>query len=375
MKVPILDPARCNAQFMGELEEAAIRVLRSGKYILGEEVEAFEKACAEYLGCKYAIAVSSGTDALVLSLMTLGIGPGDEVICPSFTFFATAGAISRVGAKPVFVDILPECFTCDPEDIRRKITDKTKAIIPVHLFGQSADMEVIVDIANEHKLHIIEDAAQAIGCEYGGYFRGSLVGNVGLGCFSFFPSKNLGGFGDGGLVTTNDDAVAQELKIMRVHGGKEVYKHSRIGGNFRLDALQCSLLNVKLKYLPDMESMRECNAEFYQDNLRKLRDYIVVPKVVRGYHVWNQFTIRVKNGRRDELKNYLQSKGVSTGVYYPLPLHKQVCFVDIVPEGLSLPETELASQEVLSLPIASELRTDEIMYVIDSIKEFLSSGK
>lgn len=225
MNIAMLNPQRSNASYQIELEQAALSVLRSGKYILGSEVEAFEKACAEFFECNETIAVSSGTDALILSLMTYGIGLGDEVICPSFTFFATAGAIFRVGAKPVFVDIFPDCFTCDTEAIHKAITSRTKAIIPVHLFGQSADMNAIQKIATAHNLLIIEDACQAIGTEV----DEKKVGTIGdVGCFSFFPSKNLGGFGDSGLVTTNDKYIAQELRAMRVHGGKQQYVHERV---------------------------------------------------------------------------------------------------------------------------------------------------
>lgn len=366
MNVPMLDPQRGNAEILNELEAAVLKVIRSGKYILGEEVEKFEKTCAEYLGCSDTIAVSSGTDALLLSLMTLGIGPGDEVICPSFTFFATAGAVSRVGAVPVFVDIYPNCFTLDIDSVRNAITANTKAIIPVHLFGQSADMLPLIQLAEQYKLFIIEDACQAIGTEY----MNKKVGTLGTtGCFSFFPSKNLGGFGDAGLVSTNDPVLAKELRSMRVHGGKQQYIHERVGGNFRIDALQAALLNVKLKYLPEAELARKRHAALYIAALDKCTNF-TIPLLQRGKHVWNQFTLRVHNEQRDSLQFFLRNKGIASAIYYPLPLHKQTCFQDVVPQDCFFPETDRAAQEVLSVPIASEITDEELFYVIEALSEF-----
>jgi dTDP-4-amino-4,6-dideoxygalactose transaminase len=368
MNVPILDTIRSHALIQDEIEEAALRVLRGGQYVLGQEVTDFETACAEYLGVSHAVGVSSGTDALILALMSLGIGPGDEVICPPFTFFATAGAVSRVGATPVFVDILPTCFTLDPTKIEAAITDNTKAIIPVHLFGQSAAMTQINNIASEHGLYVIEDAAQSIGCELDDVKAGGL-GTAG--CFSFFPSKNLGGYGDAGLVTTNDNALAEEIRCLRVHGGQG-YLHSKVGGNFRIDALHAALIAVKLTRLPDYEKQRQENADSYRGNLADVAG-ITLPDEVRGKHVYNQFTVRVLDGRRDELKAHLQSEGISSGIYYPLSLHQQECFQNVVPEGTELPVSEQLCQECLSLPIAAELHDGEIRHVAEKIVDFFAA--
>ena len=368
MNVPILDTVRSHCEIQEEIEEAALRVLRGGQYVLGPEVADFETACAEYIGVDHAIGVSSGTDALILAMMALGIGPGDEVICPSFTFFATAGAISRLGAKPVFVDILPGCFTLDPTAVEAAVTDSTKAIIPVHLFGQCARMDRIANIAAEHNLYVVEDAAQAIGCE----LEGTQVGGLGTaGCFSFFPSKNLGGYGDAGLITTNDGNLAETIRCLRVHGGQG-YVHNQVGGNFRIDALHSAILKVKLGHLPDYEKRRSENADSYRSSLGELES-ITLPVVERGKHVYNQFTIRVANGVRDALKAHLQAEGVSSGIYYPLPLHQQECFQDVVPEGLTLTHTETLSQECLSLPIAAEFHDDSISYVAQKILDFFGA--
>lgn len=370
MNVPMLDPQKSNAPYQDELERVALNVIRSGKYILGTEVETFEKTCAQYLSCEDTIAVSSGTDALILSLMALGIGPGDEVICPSFTFFATASSIVRVGAVPVFVDVYPGCFTINSSEIINAITDKTKAIIPVHLFGQSAEMEAILKIAKEHNLFIIEDACQAIGAEH--IRKAGTLGDTG--CFSFFPSKNLGGFGDAGLVSTNNKDLAKELRSLRVHGSSKQYYHDKIGGNFRIDALQATLLNVKIKYLPEAEVKRIEHADLYFEHLQNVKTFMLPPKV-RGHHTFNQFTIRVVDDRRDSLQVFLKDKGITSAIYYPLPLHQQKCFEHLVPRDLFLSETEKLSKEVLSLPIASELSNDQIMYVINSLLEFDKSER
>ena len=321
----MLNPVLGNSKIIKEIELASIEVIRGGRYILGDQVKEFEKSCAEHLGCKYAIGVSSGTDALLLSLMAMGIGPGDEIICPSFTFFATAGSIARVGAKPIFVDILPDCFTIDPESIKKSITKKTKAIIPVHLYGQCADMLNIKKIAENYNLKIIEDAAQAIGA----CFNVRMAGTWGdVGCFSFFPSKNLGGFGDSGLITTNDDELNYKIRCLRVHGGEQQYYHKYIGGNFRIDTIQAAMLNIKLKYLKEFEDARKFNAQFYQENLKDIF-WCKMPQEVRGKHTWNQFTICIKNDLRDEFKKYLESQEIASAIYYPLPLHKQECFKNI----------------------------------------------
>jgi len=365
MKVSMLSPSRGNSFFQEELEEAALRVLRSGKFILGEEVEKFEEACQKKLEVKHAIGVSSGTDALILSLMALGIGPGDEVICPSFTFFATAGSISRVGATPVFVDILPETFNIDI--LRAAAGPKTKAIIPVHLFGQSCNMDDVLTFARKNNLFVIEDSAQAIGATWRGNFVGGLSD---AGCFSFFPSKNLGGFGDAGLVTTNSDALAEKLKALRVHGGFKQYEHLLIGGNFRIDALQAAMLNVKLKHLPSFEEKRRQHASIYFEKLRK-SFYILPFTDHRATHTFNQFTIQLPDFiDRKDLMKFLAEAGVSSAVYYPIPLHKQVCYSSS--NNLVLPVTEKICEKCLSLPIASELIDEEIEFVCEKLLSFKS---
>ncbi len=366
MNIPILNPQKANEPIQQELEEAALRVLRSGQYILGKEVSDFEQQIAEYLGCKYAVGMSSGTDALLASLMALDIGPGDEVICPSFTFFATAGSISRVGATPVFVDIQRDCFTISPADIIKNISPRTKAIIPVHLFGQSADMDAINEIADKHGLYVIEDACQAIGASLGS----KKVGTIGtVGTYSFFPSKNLGGFGDSGLVTTNFESIYQKLLSIRNHGSKVRYYHDTVGANFRIDAIQAALLGVKLKHLPKDETLRVRNARLYNENIKNPK--VTTPPVCRGVHTYNQYTIRVHGGARNSLQSTLQDAGIGTGIYYPLPLHKQVCFT---PENSicsqSMSETDFAATEVLSLPISSEITEEQIEYICEKINAF-----
>jgi dTDP-4-amino-4,6-dideoxygalactose transaminase len=362
MMVPLLDPVRGNAPIAEELKAAASRVIRSGKYILGTEVEAFERACAALIGAKHAIFVSSGTDALIVSLMALGIGRGDKVAVPSFTFFATAGAVARVGATPIFVDILPDSFTMDPRGVDA-ICGFFSAIIPVHLFGQCADMEAFQAFSRNTGIPVIEDACQAIGASWEPCSMAGATGD--LGCFSFFPSKNLGGFGDGGLVTTQDDELADRVRSLRVHGAKEAYFHEEVGGNFRGDALQAALLAVKLRHLSEYEAARKRHAFIYLSQVEN--PLITLPKVVRGHHVWNQFTVRVADGKRDALKSFLADRGIASAIYYPLPLHEQECFGQ---KHLVLPHSEGASRQCLSLPVAAELWDEEIKYVAKYLNEF-----
>lgn len=369
MAVPLLDLNRQNLALHAGLTAAFDRVLRSGHFIQGPEVETLELECATFLGAKHAIAVSSGTDAILVALMGLGIGPGDEVICPSFTFFATAGCIARVGATPVFADIDPVTFNLDPADAARRITPRTRAIIPVHLFGQSADMDGIMEIARQHGLAVIEDAAQALGAR----FRGRACGTLGdAGTFSFFPSKNLGGFGDGGLVATNRDDLAERVRLLRTHGAKPKYYHKVVGGNFRLDALQCALLRVKLPHLPAYAAARQANAAFYHRALAGLADEgrIALPSVrPECDHIWNQFTLRVSGpGRRDALKQHLTTRGIGTEIYYPLPLHQQECFAGL--PTVKLPVAGRAACEALSLPIFPELSRVELSEVVAAVSAF-----
>jgi dTDP-4-amino-4,6-dideoxygalactose transaminase len=367
MKVPLLD---LRAQFQAIREDvmaAVERVFESQYFILGPEVETFERDAAEYCQVKHAIGCGSGSDALLLSLMALGVGPGDEVVTVSFTFFATASAITRLGARPVFVDISPDDFNIVPDLVERAITPRTKAILPVHLFGQCAEMDAIREIAERHDLPIVEDAAQAIGAEY----RKQRAGAMGaIGCFSFFPSKNLGGAGEGGLMTTNDDHLAENLRLLRVHGMQPKYHHRIVGVNSRLDALQAAVLGVKLKYLDQWSDARRRNAEHYDRLFADEGIEEVVTPIVRQHrrHIFNQYTIRCS--RRDELMDYLKRQGVGAEIYYPVPLSLQECFSYLGYGPGDLPATEQASRECLSLPIYPELTEEMRRYVVEKIAEF-----
>jgi len=390
MKVPLLDLKLQYKLLKKELDEAIIKVAESQYFILGEELTKMEKAFCDYLNCSYAIGVSSGTDALLLSLMAIGIIPGDEVIVPTYSFFATAGVVSRLNATPVFAEIDRITFNIDPEDIKRKITEKTKAIIPVHLYGQSCEMDKIVKIAKDNNLKIIEDAAQAIGAKYK---DGRNVGTIGdIGCFSFFPSKNLGCYGDGGLTVTNDPDIEERLRIMRVHGGKPKYYHKIIGGNFRLDAIQAAVLNVKLPYLNSWSAKRRKNAELYNKYFIKYgladsvginefngNNKVLLPKAVyskyseelENYHIYNQYIIRVQ--KRDELRKYLSENEIGNEIYYPVPFHLQECFSNLNYSEGDFPVAERACNTSLALPIFPELINEQIEYVVKTIVEFFSS--
>jgi len=396
MPVPLLDVNAQNHPLSAEFNEAFQRVFKTGHFIMGTEVTAFEQEIGQLLGAKHALGISSGTDAILLALMALGIGPGDEVLCPAFTFFATAGCVSRVGATPVFVDVCPICFNMDVNDARKKITERTKVIIPVHLFGQSADLDAILALASEHGLKMVEDAAQAIGASY----RGRKCGTLGdFGCYSFFPSKNLGGLGDGGFLVTNDDALAAEAKAMRNHGMEPKYYHGSIGGNFRLDALQAAFLRVKLPHYSDYTSKRQANAKYYIEKLSRLPGVVqadpahckcvdaqtaslqgekvklILPvSYAHNDHIWNQFTLRVIGaGRREALRTHLLGLQIGCEVYYPVTLDEQTCFAD-------LPETSRSgcsvshqlAKEVLSIPIFPELNEAQRDEVITAISSFLA---
>lgn len=340
----------------------------SKKFINGPQVLELEKKIADYCNCKYSVGVSSGTDALLISLMALDIGKGDEVITTPFTFFATAGSIFRVGAKPVFVDIDPKTYNIDSELIEAKITENTKAIMPVHIFGQCAEMDKINEIAKKHSLFVIEDAAQAIGSEYKDKRAGSL-GDVG--CFSFYPSKNLGACGDGGIVTTNNLEIAEKLRIFRQHGSVSAYKHKYIGGNFRLDTLQAAVLLEKFPYLEEWHKGRQKNADYYNEHLK---DVLTTP-FVESYNkmIYNQYTIRTL--KRAELQNKLNEANVGNAIYYPVPLHLQECFGYLGYKAGDLPESEKAAQEVLSIPIYPELTIEQKNYVIQNIKNCIKCKK
>lgn len=366
--VPMLDATRQNAPLRAEINAAIAEVVESGAFVHGPACKEFEQAMAEYCGARHAIGCASGSDALLLALMALGIGPGDEVVIPSFTFFATAGAVWRLGAKPVFADILPETFNVDPADVAQKVTPATKAIIPVHLFGQSADMTGLAAAVGQ--LPMIEDAAQAIGAKY----QGRRVGSLGaVGCFSFYPTKNLGGFGDGGMITTGDERLAERLRILRDHGQQPRYYHSLVGINSRLDALQAAVLNVKLRHLGWWAIGREKNATRYRDEFLRLglHQHLGLPQVAQGCQsVWNQYTIRVPGGKRDALAAHLAANKIGSAVYYPVPLHLQECFAELGCQPGSLPATEQAAAEVLSLPVYAELTIREQDRVIQSLAEF-----
>lgn len=353
MKIPMVDLKKQLVEIRVEIEEGIRSVLDNTQFILGPNVQALESETAAYLGARHAIGVASGTDALHLALRAAGVGAGDEVITSPFTFIATAEAISYLGARPVFVDIDPETFNIDVEKIEAAITEKTKALLPVHLFGQPAEMKAIVDICQRHKLKLIEDCAQSFGAEC----QGRQTGSFGeFGCFSFFPSKNLGGYGDGGLVTTNDDGLAAEIRVLRNHGSRERYCHSVIGYNSRLDELQAVILRVKLKYIEHYNQLRRENAHYYNQLLKHPEIRTPLEKG-EGTHVYHQYTIMLSN--RDAVQKALQEAGIASAVYYPIPLHQQEVYnADCA--GLSLPVTEQAAKMVLSLPIFPELTREQV---------------
>jgi len=367
-EVRLLDITASYHQVLNEVEKEMAETIRSGYFILGPKVSRLEERMADYCQTKYAVGVSSGTDALLIALMALGVGPGDEVITSPYTFFATAGSIIRVGAKPVFVDVNDITFNIKPEHIERCITPNTKAIIPVHLYGQCADMDPILQLAKEKGLAVIEDAAQAIGSEYKGKPAGSLGD---MGCFSFFPAKNLGGFGDGGLVTTNSEELYNQLKIIRVHGSEPKYYHKVMGGNFRLDALQADVVSAKLNFLEGWTEKRRKNAQTYHQLFKDsaLTPFVQLPPEVFPRHVYNQYVIRV-GSRRDELRTFLHEKRIGCEIYYPIPLHLQDCFKSLGHKSGDFPESEKAAGETLALPISHEVDQAQQEYVVQMIHRF-----
>jgi dTDP-4-amino-4,6-dideoxygalactose transaminase len=372
MQVPLLDLAAQYAPIRDAVVEAVTRVVDTQKFILGPEVEAFEAEAAAYLGARHAIGVSSGTDALLVAMMALDLGPGDEVIVPTYSFFATAGCVSRTGATPVLVDIDPVSYNLDVEGVRRAITPRTRAVVPVHLYGQAADMTPLMALAREQGLTVIEDAAQAIGAT----LDGTALGTIGhFGCFSFYPSKNLGAAGDAGLVTVNDDDLAARVKLLRVHGAQRTYYHEKVGGNFRMAAIQAAVLAVKLRHLDAWTDARRRNADRYRQLFTALAPQAPVrlPVELAGRrHIYNQFVIRAD--RRDALRDYLRAHGVGCEIYYPVPFHLQPCFAYLgVPAG-ALPEAERASEETLALPIYSELTEAQQQYVVETIAAFYAQA-
>lgn len=390
MTVPLLDLKPQYAAIKEEIQAAINRVCDSQYFILGPEVKAFEEEMAAYCDTEFALGVSSGTDALLLAMMAVGVEPDDEIITTPYTFFATAGCVARLGAKAVFADIDPRTYNIDPADIEHRITEKTKAIIPVQLFGQCADLDPIMEIAERHNLYVIEDAAQAIGAEY----KGRRAGSIGhIGCFSFFPSKNLGAFGDAGAVTTSDNELYEQMQILRVHGGKPKYYHHVVGGNFRLDALQAAVLRVKLTYLDEWTAGRQRNAAHYQQLFQEaslatgdeplltlpvessetgqyaVRTAAETNPFANHRHIYNQYVVRYRE-RRDDLRTFLKERGVGHEVYYPVPLHQQKCFASWGYQTGQYPHSEAAAQETLAVPIYPDLVADQRVEVVNTIAEF-----
>ncbi len=371
--VPFLDLSRENLPLEGDIQAAMRDVCRAGAFVLGPACERLEQELATRAGVRHGIGCASGSDALLLALMALDIQPGDEVIVPSFTFFATGSAVTRLGAQPVFVDIDPRTYNMDIDRFREAITPRTRAVIPVHLFGQSADMAALMPIAREHGLMVVEDAAQAIGAKQ----HGRSVGSWGdIGCLSFYPTKNLGGFGDGGMMLTDNDELAERLRLLRAHGMKPRYVHREVGINSRLDGLQAAVLQCKLPHLDEWTEARRANAAYYGEHLRDgtLSSYFDLPHCQDGmFSVWNQFTIRVRHGLRDTLRQYLKDQGIGTEVYYPIPVHQQICYQADGYDKIRLPQTERAAAEVLSLPVFPQLARHELDLVIEQTLRFFRS--
>ncbi len=376
MGVPLLDLKAHHEPLQREIMVALEQVFKSQAFILGSEVGRLEERIAAYCQSQYGVGVTSGTDALLIALMALGIGPGDEVITTPYSFFATAGVIVRLGAKPVFVDIDLTTYNIDPAKISQVVTTKTKAIIPVHLYGQCADMGPIMKVAKEYKLSIIEDAAQAIGSEYQDGRRTCSMGTIG--CLSFFPSKNLGCLGDGGMAVTSDPELAERMRILRVHGSKPKYYHRLIGGNFRLDTIQAAVLNIKLNYLDEWTRKRQENAIRYGELFKRsglvdrgnvrLPAPIYLESGVRHYHIYNQFVLRVD--RRDALVAFLKQKEIGVEIYYPVPFHLQECFEYLGYREGDFPESERAAKETIALPIYPELTREQQAEVVDAVTAF-----
>jgi len=374
MTIPLVDLKAQYLSIKEEIDGAIQRVLQNGQFILGSEVKALEEEIAAYCGVKYAVGVASGTDALHLALLACGIKAGDEVITPPFTFIATAESIAKCGAKPVFVDIDPKTYNVDPAKIEPQITQRTKAILPVHLYGQPADMDPILGLARKHHFKVVEDCAQALGAEY----KGKKVGSLGdAGCLSFFPSKSLGAYGDGGMVVTNDTQIAETVRILRVHGSKAPYQHVMHGFNSRLDALQAAILRVKLNHLGRWNELRRSKAALYTGLLSQV-DSIEPPHFEKNCKSsCNYYTIRLEDSRlnRGELRKHLESKDVQTAVYYPLSLHLQEVYKYLGYKPGDFPESERAQEEVLSLPMYPELSQKQVEKIVKTIKEFLDEGR
>jgi dTDP-4-amino-4,6-dideoxygalactose transaminase len=372
--VPLLDLKKQYASIRDEVKRTADEIFESQAFILGPRVEAFERAVAAYVGVRHAVGMSSGTDAQLAAMMALRIRPGDDVVTSPYTFFSSAGAIARLGARPVFCDIDPETFNVDPVKLAKAITPRTKAIQPVHLYGQCADMEPILDVARKKGIPVIEDACQSLGAGYRGKKAGSMSA---FGCFSFFPSKNLGAFGDGGMVTTDDNATAESLRAMRMHGETSRYHHRFVGGNFRLDAFQAAILHVKLPRLDGWAEGRRRNAKEIEalylefGGLPYGKGGLSFPREAAGcFHVFNQFVVRVGKGRRDALRERLGERQIGQAIYYPVPLHLQECFADLGGRTGDFPESEKAAAETLALPVFPELSIEQKRFLAFSLAEF-----
>ncbi len=363
VQVPLIDLKAQYLSIKTELDSAVQEVLRNGHFILGPETVKVEEEMAKFFGVKHAIGVNSGTDALFLAVKALGLGKDDEVIVPAFSFFATAETVTLAGARVVFADIRPDTFNLDPKQLEAKITGNTKAIIPVHLYGQPADMDEILSLARSKNLRVIEDCAQSIGAEY----RNVKTGGIGdIGCLSFFPTKNLGCAGDGGMLLTNNDTLAEQMKLLHAHGSASKYIHSLIGLNSRLDELQAAIIRVKLKYIQAWNEKRRKNAKFYNNNLKNAA-IPVTPEHVK--HVYNQYTVRIPDGKRSKFQAYLKEKGVASAVHYPIPMHKQKAYTDLG-YNISMPESEKAAQEVCSLPNYPEMSEEMLNYVVETINSY-----
>jgi dTDP-4-amino-4,6-dideoxygalactose transaminase len=363
-KISLLDLKAQLETIRGEVLEAVEKVLDSGQYIMGPEVKAFEEEVAKYVGVKHAIGVGNGTDALLLALDAAGIGAGDEVITTPFTFFATAEVVSRLGATPVFVDIDPKTYNIDVDQIKAKINEKTKAIIPVHIFGQPANMDEVMELAEKYNLFVLEDAAQAMGSEY----KGRKIGSLGhAATYSFFPTKNLGGYGDGGMVVTNDDELASKIRILRVHGSNPKYYHSMIGYNSRLDAIQAAILRIKLRHLDEWNNARRQKAALYNELLKDTP--LVTPYEAEDRkHIYHLYIVQAED--RDDLMAYLKEKGISTGVYYPVPLHRQEVYQSLGYAEGSIPNAEYMAKRTFALPLYAELEDETIHAIVDTIKTY-----
>ncbi len=370
--VPMLDICAGNIPLIDEFLPAIEEICRSGRFVGGPSCAEFEREMADFCRAEFAIGCASGSDALLLALMAIDVQPGDEVIVPSFTFFATASAVWRLGATPVFADIDPKTFNLAPAGLEDQISEYTKAIIPVHLFGQCADMEPILELGDKYDLYVIEDAAQSIGAKY----RGRPAGGLGdVGCFSFYPTKNLGGFGDGGMITTSNGDLANRIRRLANHGMSPRYYHIDVGINSRLDSIQAAVLRIKLQHLSDWTTARQTNAANYRRLFEQadLGDLIQLPQQVDACeHVWNQYTIRVRGGLRDAVRQQLTDANIGSEIYYPVPLHRQACFSSLDFEPDSLPETEAASAEVLSLPIFPELGAANQEWVVHTLGQILA---